>query len=190
MCLDRGGGGAEIAGRADVPFVAVLSVAFGCPYEGAVGMERVLDLCGRLVGLGAREISLGDTTGMAYPTQVREISRAYRELYPETPLRLHFHNTRGMGLANVLSALEAGVDRFDASVGGLGGSPYAPAATGNVCTEDLVHMLHEMGLQTGVDLEALVGCARMLEGLLDRTLPGRVMKNGICGHLDEASWAS
>ena len=168
--------------ESDVPFVAVLSVAFGCPYEGAVAPERVLDLCGRLKELGAREITLGDTTGMAYPTQVRGLSRAYGERYPDVPLRLHFHNTRGMGLANVLAALEAGVDRFDASVGGLGGSPYAPGATGNICTEDLVHMLHEMGVETGVDLEALIGCARLLEKFLGHELPGQVMKAGICGH--------
>ncbi|CAA9462593.1 MAG: Pyruvate:Oxaloacetate transcarboxylase domain protein [uncultured Rubrobacteraceae bacterium] len=177
---------AKVAREADVPFVAVLSVAFGCPYEGAVAPERVLDLCGRLKELGAREITLGDTTGMAYPTQVRGLSRAYGERYPDVPLRLHFHNTRGMGLANVLAALEAGVDRFDASVGGLGGSPYAPGATGNICTEDLVHMLHEMGVETGVDLEALIGCARLLEEFLGHELPGKVMKAGICGHLTAA----
>ena len=174
---------AKIVREADVPFVAVLSVAFGCPYDGAVAPERVLDLCGRLVELGVEEITFGDTTGMAYPTQVGELSRAYLERYPDVPLRLHFHNTRGMGLANVLAALGAGVDRFDASVGGLGGSPYAPGATGNIPTEDLVHMLHEMGLETGVDLEALIGCARLLEEFLGHGLPGQVMKAGICGHL-------
>lgn len=177
----------EIVTGADIPFVAVLSVAFGCPYEGPVAQETVLELSGRLIGLGVGEIAYGDTTGMAYPTQVRELSEAYRERYPETPLRLHFHNTRGMGLANVLAALEAGVDRIDASVGGLGGSPYAAGATGNIPTEDLVHMLHEMGIETGIDLEALIGCARLLEELLERELPGQVMKAGICGHLTEGS---
>jgi hydroxymethylglutaryl-CoA lyase len=176
---------AVIVLKANVSFVAVLSVAFGCPYEGPVSPERVLDLCGRLIELGAGEITFGDTTGMAYPTQVRELSASYQDRYPEVPLRLHFHNTRGMGLANVLAALEVGVDRFDASVGGLGGSPYAPGATGNICTEDLVHMLHEMGIATGVDLEALIGCARLLEGFLGHGLPGQVMKAGICGHLTE-----
>ena len=174
---------AKIVREADVPFVAVLSVAFGCPYEGAVAPERVLDLCGRLMELGVEEVTFGDTTGMAYPTQVGELSHAYGERYPDVPLRLHFHNTRGMGLANVLAGLEAGVDRFDASVGGLGGSPYAPGATGNIPTEDLVHMLHEMGIETGVDLEALIGCARLLEYFLEHGLPGQVMKAGICGHL-------
>lgn len=178
---------AEIARGADTPFVAVLSVAFGCPYEGPVARERVLELSGRLIELGAEEVTYGDTTGMAYPTQVRELSEAYRERFPEVPLRLHFHNTRGMGLANVLAALEAGVDRLDASVGGLGGSPYAPGATGNIPTEDLVHMLHEMGIETGVDLEALIGCAQLLEELLECELPGQVMKAGICGHLTETS---
>lgn len=178
---------AEIVLETNVPFVAVLSTAFGCPYEGTVSPERVLDICGRLIEIGVGEITFGDTTGMAYPTQVRELSAAYRRRYPGTPLRLHFHNTRGMGLANVLAALEVGVDRFDASVGGLGGSPYAPGATGNICTEDLVHMLHEMGIKTGIDLEALIGCARLLEELLDHELPGQVMKAGICGHLTEGS---
>lgn len=174
---------AKIVREADVPFVAVLSVAFGCPYDGAVAPERVLDLCGCLMELGAREITLGDTTGMAYPTQVDQLSRAYQERYPDVPLRLHFHNTRGMGLANVLVALEAGVDRFDASVGGLGGSPHAPGATGNIPTEDLVHMLHEMGIETGVALESLIGCAWLLEEFLGHGLPGQVMKAGVCGHL-------
>ncbi len=178
---------AEIVRGAGTPFVAVLSVAFGCPYEGAVAPERVLDLCGRLIELGVEEITFGDTTGMAYPTQVGELLRAYVERYPEVPLRLHFHNTRGMGLANVLATLETGVDRFDASVGGLGGSPYAPGATGNIPTEDLVHMLHEMGIETGVDLEALIGCARLLEEFLGHGLSGQVMKAGICGHLTEAA---
>lgn len=178
---------AEIVLESNIPFVAVLSTAFGCPYEGAVSPDRVLDLCGRLIELGTGEITFGDTTGMAYPTQVRELSEAYRQRFPEIPLRLHFHNTRGMGLANVLAALEAGVDRIDASVGGLGGSPYAPGATGNISTEDLVHMLHEMGIETGVDLEALIGCAQLLEELLDHELPGQVMKAGICGHLTEGS---
>lgn len=178
---------AEIVREADTPFVAVLSVAFGCPCEGSVDKERVLDLSERLIELGAEEITYGDTTGMAYPIQVRELAEAYRKRFPETPLRLHFHNTRGMGLANVLAALEVGVDRIDASVGGLGGSPYAPGATGNISTEDLVHMLHEMGIETGIDLEALIGCAQFLEELLERELPGQVMKAGICGHLTEDS---
>ena len=178
---------AEIVLEANIPFVAVLSVAFGCPYEGPVSPERVRDLCGRLIELGAGEITFGDTTGMAYPTQVRELCESYQDRYPEVPLRLHFHNTRGMGLANVLAALEVGVVRFDASVGGLGGSPYAAGATGNISTEDLVHMLHEMGVETGVDLEALIGCAQLLEELLEHELPGQVMKAGICGHLTEDS---
>ena len=178
---------AEIVRGADTPFVAVLSVAFGCPYEGPVAQERVLELSGRLIELGVGEIAFGDTTGMAYPTQVRELSQAYRERYPEVPLRMHFHDTRGMGMANVLAALEAGIDRIDASLGGLGGSPYAAGASGNTSTEDLVHMLHEMGIETGVDLQALIGCAQLLEELLGHELPGQVMKAGICGHLTEAS---
>jgi hydroxymethylglutaryl-CoA lyase len=168
---------------AGVPFVAVVSTAFGCPYDGDVPFERVLGVSGRLISLGAAEITLGDTIGMGYPTQVRALAEAYRERFGETPLRMHFHDTRGMGLANVLAALEAGVDRFDASVGGIGGSPYAEGATGNVATEDLVHMLHEMGVATGVDLDALVGCAGLAEAMLGHELPGKVSKVGACGHL-------
>lgn len=185
--LEQSASIAEVVRGANTPFVAVLSVAFGCPYEGSVDQERVLELSGKLIELGAEEITYGDTTGMAFPTQVSELTEAYQERYPEIPLRLHFHNTRGMGLANVLAALEAGVTRIDASVGGLGGSPYAAGATGNISTEDLVHMLHEMGIETGVDLEALIGCARLLEELLEHELPGQVMKAGICGHLTEGS---
>jgi len=120
---------------------------------------------------------------MAYPTQVRELSAAYRQRYPGTPLRLHFHNTRGMGLANVLAALEVGVDRFDASAGGIGGCPFAPGAPGNICSEDLVHMLHEMGIASGIDLPALMQCARMLETLVGHEVPGQTIKAGICQHL-------
>ncbi len=178
---------AKIVRDANLAYVAVLSTAFGCPYEGPVSQQRILDLCDRLVELGAEEITLGDTTGMAYPTQVSELCEAYREHQPRVPLRLHFHNTRGMGLANVLAALEVGVDCFDASVGGLGGSPYAAGATGNIPTEDLVHMLHEMEIQTSIDLEALIDSAWLMQELLGRELPGQVMKAGICGHLTEVS---
>jgi hydroxymethylglutaryl-CoA lyase len=181
---------AEVIHDADLPYVAVLSTAFGCPYEGPVSRLRVLDLCDRLVELGVGEITLGDTTGMAYPTQVSELCEAYRLRQPRVPLRLHFHNTRGMGLANVLAALEVGVDRFDASVGGLGGSPYAAGATGNIPTEDFVHMLHEMGIETGINLERLIGCAWLVQELLGHELPGQVMNAGICGHLTEVTEAS
>lgn len=164
-------------------FDAVLSVVFGCPFEGDVPIERVLDIAEQLVNLGASQITLGDTTGMAHPRLVREVILACHERLPHTPLRLHAHSARGAGLANVLAALETGVDRFDASVGGIGGCPFAPGAPGNVCTEDLVHLLHEMGIETGIDLPRMIEVACMTESLLGHTLPGQTMKAGICGHI-------
>jgi hydroxymethylglutaryl-CoA lyase len=164
-------------------FDAVLSVVFGCPFEGDVPIERVLELSGRLLDLGAEQITLGDTTGMAHPRLVQEVVLAFRERFPRALLRIHPHSARGAGLANVLAALEAGVDRFDASAGGIGGCPFAPGAPGNICSEDLIHMLHEMGVATGVDLPALIECARMLEGLLGHEVPGQTIKAGICQHL-------
>ena len=176
---------ARLVRDAGKPFDAVISVVFGCPYEGDVPIERVLDIVERLIVLGAREITLGDTTGMAHPLLVREVVLSFRERFLHTPLRLHLHNARGAGLANVLSALEAGVDLIDSSVGGIGGCPFAPGASGNICTEDLVHMLHEMGVETGVDLPRMLEVARLAESLLGHTLPGQTMKVGICGHIPD-----
>jgi hydroxymethylglutaryl-CoA lyase len=164
-------------------FEAVLSVAFGCPFEGDVPLERVLALCARLLDLGASQITLGDTTGMAHPLLVRQVCVAFAQRFPAVPLRLHPHSARGAGLANVLAALEAGVERFDASAGGIGGCPFAPGAPGNICSEDLVHMLHEMGVETGIDLPALLASARLLETMLGHPVPGQTLKAGICGHL-------
>lgn len=174
---------AAIAQAAGRMFDGVLSVVFGCPFEGDVPVERVLELCGRLLDLGAAQITLGDTTGMAHPRLVHAVVLAFREQFPRAGLRLHPHSARGAGLANVLAALEAGVDRFDASAGGIGGCPFAPGAPGNICSEDLIHMLHEMGIATGVDLPGLLACARMLEDLLGRELPGQTLKAGLCKHL-------
>jgi hydroxymethylglutaryl-CoA lyase len=176
----------EIAGvvaGAGRMFDAVLSVVFGCPFEGDVPIERVLELSSRLLDLGAAQITLGDTTGMAHPRLVQELLLAFRERFPRACVRLHPHSARGAGLANVLAALEVGVDRFDASAGGIGGCPFAPGAPGNICSEDLIHMLHEMGVATGVDLPALLACARLLERLLGHEVPGQTIKAGICGHL-------
>jgi hydroxymethylglutaryl-CoA lyase len=171
---------ARAAGRM---FDGVLSVVFGCPFEGDVPIERVLELSGRLLELGAEQITLGDTTGMAHPRLVQAVALAFRERFPRAHMRLHPHSARGAGLANVLAALEVGVDRFDASAGGIGGCPFAPGAPGNICSEDLIHMLHEMGIATGVDLPALMGCARLLEQLLGREVPGQTIKAGLCKHL-------
>jgi hydroxymethylglutaryl-CoA lyase len=164
-------------------FDAVLSVVFGCPFEGDVPIERVLDLSGHLLDLGAAQITLGDTTGMAHPRLIQEVLLAFRARFPRAKVRLHPHSARGAGLANVLAALEVGVDRFDASAGGIGGCPFAPGAPGNICSEDLIHMLHEMGIATGVDLPALVACARLIERLLGHEVPGQTIKAGLCQHL-------
>jgi hydroxymethylglutaryl-CoA lyase len=174
---------AAIAHAAGCMFDGVLSVVFGCPFEGDVPIERVLELCGRLLDLGAEQITLGDTTGMAHPRLVQAVALAFRERFPRAGVRLHPHSARGAGLANVLAALEVGVDRFDASVGGIGGCPFAPGAPGNICSEDLIHMLHEMGIATGVDLPGLLACARTLEDLLGHELPGQTLKAGLCKHL-------
>ena len=156
-----------------------LSCAFGCPMEGEVDPQAVLQWCERFIGeLGARGVTLCDTTGMAYPTQVLALVRAFRARWPATELTLHFHNTRGMGLANVLAAIEAGADRFDASFGGLGGCPYAPGASGNVCTEDIAHALDLMGYTTGVDLVRLVAAAGRLPALIGHDIPSQIVKAG------------
>jgi len=157
---------------------ASLSTCFGCPMEGAVAEEEVWRWAARLLEAGAHGITVCDTTGMAHPRQVGRVVAEYRRRFPGTQLTLHLHNTRGLGLANVLAALDAGADRFDASLGGVGGCPYAPGATGNVCTEDLVHMLEAMGYTTGVDLPRLLACARALPSLVGHEVPGQVAKAG------------
>jgi hydroxymethylglutaryl-CoA lyase len=156
----------------------IVSTAWGCPYEGEVPTERVLAVAKRAVADGADGVSFGDTTGMATPGRVGRLVGAFRSEHPEVPLNLHFHNTRGTGLANVLEALVLGVDDFDASVGGLGGCPYAPGASGNIATEELVHMVEDMGVATGVDLDAMIDAARTAERLVGRTLPSQVLRAG------------
>jgi hydroxymethylglutaryl-CoA lyase len=158
---------------------AVLSTSFGCPYEGHVAPERVVELAARLRDAGAQEIGFGDTTGMANPRQVSEFfADARASLGADVELTAHFHNTRGQGLANVLAALEAGVDSFESSFGELGGCPVPPGATGNIATEDLVSMLHEMGIQTGIDLPALLACARRVQEILGRPLGSHTLVAG------------
>ena len=173
---------AEVVRAAQGSGVAInvsLSCAFGCPMEGDVPVPVVLDWCERYVsGLGTHGVTLCDTTGMAYPSQVAELTRAFRARWPGTELTLHFHNTRGMGLANVLAAIDAGADRFDASFGGIGGCPYAPGASGNVCTEEIVHALALMGYDTGVDLPRLIAAARALPALIGHDVPSQILKAG------------
>jgi hydroxymethylglutaryl-CoA lyase len=156
----------------------VVATAWGCPYEGDVPVERVLTVAGRAVADGADAISFGDTTGMATPRRVRDLVGSFRFRHPDVPLNLHFHNTRGTGLANVLAALELGVDDFDASVGGLGGCPYAPGASGNIATEELVYMVEDMGVGTGVDLAAMIEAAAAAERIVGHKLPSQVLRAG------------
>jgi hydroxymethylglutaryl-CoA lyase len=156
----------------------VISTSFGCPYEGHVPVERVLDVAARLVDAGCEEVGFGDTTGMANPVQVREFFAAAFAAPPGIELTAHFHNTRGQGLANVLAALEMGVESFESSFGELGGCPVPPGATGNIATEDLVSMLHEMGIETGVDLAALIEASRAAQEVLGRRLGSHVLSAG------------
>lgn len=155
-----------------------LSVAFGCPFEGDVPVDRVVDLGRRFVAEGVSRVSFCDTTGMAAPPQVDALATALGAELPDIDAAFHFHNTRGLALVGVLVALRAGIARFESSVGGLGGCPFAPNAAGNACTEDLVHMLHEMGLDTGLDLARLIDAARLAEELVGHGLDGQVMKSG------------
>ena len=150
----------------------IVATSFGCPFEGDVDPGRVAAIVGRVRADGADRIAFGDTTGMATPRRVRDLLAVAR------PDLLHFHDTRGTGLANVLTALDLGVTEFDASVGGIGGCPYAPGASGNIATEELVHMLEDMGIDTGIDLDALIEVAEMAEKLLGRTLPSGVLRAG------------
>ncbi len=154
----------------------IVSTAFGCPYEGDVPVQRVLDVAGRALADGADGISYGDTTGMATPGRVTALVGQTRMQFADVGLNLHFHNTRGAGLANVLAALQLGVVDYDASVGGLGGCPYAPGATGNVCTEDLVHMVEDMGIATGIDLDKLVDASRSASTFVGHELPSKYLK--------------
>lgn len=173
---------AEVAALARQAGVAVnisLSCAFGCPMEGDVDPRGVLDWCDRFVNeAGATGVTLCDTTGMAYPTQVVQMTAAFRARWPGTELTLHFHNTRGLGMANVLAAIDAGAERFDASVGGIGGCPYAPGASGNVCSEEIVHGLQLMGYDTGVNLARLVAAAHRLPQLIGHDVPSQITKAG------------
>ncbi len=156
----------------------VISTSFGCPYEGDVSQQRVLEIAAALHEAGAQEIGFGDTTGMANPRQVREFFEVARDSLQGVELTAHFHNTRGQGLANVLAALEAGVDSFESSFGELGGCPVPAGATGNIATEDLVSMLEEMGIETGIDLPALLACSERAQELLGRPLGSHTLVAG------------
>jgi hydroxymethylglutaryl-CoA lyase len=169
----------ELGHGGGVAVEAIVSTAFGCPYEGDVAPERVAQVAGHLVDAGADRLSFGDTTGMATPRRVDDLLDALdgAGVAPER-VGLHFHNTRGTALANVVAALERGVTRFDASIGGLGGCPYAPGASGNAVTEDLVHMLQDMDIDTGIDLDALLACAHLAQDIVGRELPSALLHAG------------
>jgi len=153
----------------------IVATSFGCPYEGDVPPARVAGIVERVLAAGADRLAFGDTTGMATPRRVTELLAVVPR---ERPVLLHFHDTRGTGLANIVTALDLGVTEFDASVGGLGGCPYAPGASGNVATEEVVHMLHDMGYDTGIDLDRLIEAARLAERIVGRTLPSGVLRAG------------
>jgi isopropylmalate/homocitrate/citramalate synthase len=164
------------AHEADRRVVATVATAFGCPFEGEVPVARVLDVAERLVAAGADEIDFADTIGVGVPAQVRELVEGARAF--DVPVGVHLHDTRGTGLANALAAVEAGVSSLDASAGGVGGCPFAPGATGNIATDDLVYLLHGQGLSTGIDLDALIGVSHWLADQLGHDIPGRVQRAG------------
>jgi hydroxymethylglutaryl-CoA lyase len=168
----------EVVSKTRVAINISLSTAFGCPMEGDVPEDEVLGWVGRFAELGVHGVTLCDTTGMAYPNQVRQLAQRTRNEFARLDTTLHFHNTRGMALANTMAALDAGIDRFDASLGGLGGCPYAPGASGNVCTEELVHMLELNGYDTGVDLTRALQASAHLPGLIGHDVPSQLLKAG------------
>ena len=155
-----------------------LATAFGCPFEGDVPISNILKIVGAYHAHGIRRIGFGDTTGMATPPVVTRTVEAVRNKYPDVEIALHFHNTRGVGLANVMNGLQLGVREYESSIAGLGGCPFAPGATGNICTEDLVYLLHECGYETGIDLDKLILVAKEVEKIVGRQLPGQMMKAG------------
>ena len=170
----------EVIRRVDgkTPVNISLSCCFGCPMEGDVPESNVLDLVSRFAAQGVRGITICDTTGMAHPAQVSRMVEALQQRFEQLQLTLHFHNTRGMGLANVLAAVQGGITRFDGSLGGLGGCPYAPGASGNICSEDAIHMLDAMGYDTGINLHQLLDVARQLPHIVGHAVPGQVAKAG------------
>lgn len=169
---------AELASQHGIPLRAAVATAFGCPFEGDVDVKSVVSIVQAFARMGILHVGLADTTGMATPGIVRTVCASVRTAVPEARLSLHFHNTRGLGLLNVAAGIDLGIAEYDSSIGGVGGCPFAPGATGNVCTEDLVHYLHEDGHSTGIDLDSLIRVAWLMEETLDRPLPGQVMRAG------------
>lgn len=155
---------------------AYLSTVFGCPYDGETNPKKVVDICNELIKEGVYEVAISDTIGVANPKQVSEVIDILADNIDLNKIAVHFHDTRGTGLANALTALQCGITTFDSSLGGLGGCPYAPGASGNIATEDLIYMLHSMGIETGIDLDKLVDCSLYAQGILDRKLPSKYLQ--------------
>ncbi len=168
----------RVAERARVPVGCGISTSFGCPFEGDVPLPHLESVVRRLVDIGARAVGLADTTGMANPRQVGRVFDVLIGRFPGVEWTLHTHDTRAMAIPNILAAMECGVTHFDSSVGGLGGCPFAPGASGNVCSEDLVHCLDAMGVETGIDLDKLIAASRRVQAIVERTLPGQIVKAG------------
>jgi hydroxymethylglutaryl-CoA lyase len=168
----------RIAGEAGIEVKGAIATAFGCPFEGNVPVSDITELARAYAEMGISRITLGDTTGMATPPLVQERCRALKAAVPDTEVTLHFHNTRGVGLACVYAGLLEGITNYESSVGGMGGCPFAPGATGNICTEDLIYLLDECGVESGVDGEKVAAVARRMEEILGFKLPGQMMRAG------------
>jgi hydroxymethylglutaryl-CoA lyase len=168
----------QVAARAGIPVTCGVSTSFGCPFEGAVPLTRLESIVGALADSGARAFGLADTTGMANPRQVGRVFEHMVPRFPGLEWTLHTHDTRAMAIPNILAAMECGVTHLDGSIGGLGGCPFAPGASGNVCTEDLVHCLHAMEIETGIDLDRLLAVSRRVQEIVGRALPGQIVKAG------------
>ena len=169
---------ADIAGKNNIPIQGDIATAFGCPFEGNVSSKKLVDISKEYKLMGFKGVTLGDTTGMATPPVVTNAINAIRDNVPDFEITLHFHNTRGVGLANVMTGLNLGISDFESCFGGMGGCPFAPNATGNICSEDLIYLLHEMGIETGIDLDQLIKIAKKVESLVGHRLPGQVMRAG------------
>jgi hydroxymethylglutaryl-CoA lyase len=168
----------DFCSKHNILLTVAIATSFGCPFEGEVPKERVQYVVRKVAALGVGTITLADTTGMANPKQVHDLITLIQAQFPAQKFGLHFHNTRGMGLSNILAGLQAGINSFDASLGGIGGCPFAPGATGNVCTEDVVHMLHSMGIETGISLEGLLAASAELKKIVGHETPSYILKAG------------
>jgi hydroxymethylglutaryl-CoA lyase len=169
---------ADIAGKNNIPIQGDIATAFGCPFEGNISPKKLADISKEYKKMGFRGVTLGDTTGMATPVVVTDAINAIRDNVPDFNITLHFHNTRGVGLANVMTGLNEGITDYESCFGGMGGCPFAPNATGNICSEDLIYLLHEMGIKTGIDLDKTIAIAKKVENLVGHKLPGQVMRAG------------